>query len=169
MKTWTKISAGAGAVVLAMAGLAFAQTAAPATGAAGHKLGESPLGRLVSGVLGRGKALKEELNLSAEQRGQIKEILKAHKDEITAAAKEVVGKRRALRDAVTAGAPEESAIRTAATDLGKAVGDAAVLAAKIRGEVAKVLTPEQMEKIKKFRADNDQAVDGWLKDLGKDL
>ncbi len=61
--------------------------------------------------------------------------------------KPVAEKRRALRDATLAENPNEATIRDAADELGKAIGDAAVVGSKIKAEIHKVLTPEQQEKI----------------------
>ncbi|MEI7766607.1 MAG: Spy/CpxP family protein refolding chaperone [Phycisphaerae bacterium] len=168
MKVWTKIGIGASVVVLALTGLTMAAGTTSTAGASGHRLAETPMRRLLGGILGRGQALQAELNLSAEQRTQLKDIMRSHKEQLVTTVNAVVEKRRALRDLVLAGKADDAALRAAATELGKVVGDAAVLASNIHGEMAKVLTPEQLEKIQKFRADKDQAVDGWLKELGKD-
>jgi Spy/CpxP family protein refolding chaperone len=100
--------------------------------------------------------------VTAEQREKFRDMLAEHRTEIVGVAKPVVEKRRALRDAVLADHPDESAIRSAANDLGKAIGDAAVLAAKVKPEVSKVLTSEQRDKIKQFRTKNDKAVDEFI-------
>src|SRR4029077_1724160 len=84
-----------------------------------------PLRMLLSGQIGRLLTLRSEVNLTAYQREQIHGIVKSHKQELVTAMKPVAEKRRALRDATIAEHPDEAAIRTAASDLGKAIGDAA--------------------------------------------
>lgn len=126
-----------------------------------------PLRMFLSGQFGRLLQLRSELDLSDEQRTEIREIVKSHKSEIAAAMKPVVEKRRALREATLAETPNEQAIRTAAADLGKALGDVAVVGAKIKAEVREVLTPEQREKIKSHRTEADAAVDQFIDEAAK--
>jgi Spy/CpxP family protein refolding chaperone len=111
--------------------------------------------------------LRSELDVTAEQRDAIRKIVQSHRSEIVEVAKPIVEKRRALRDATLAKEPNEAAIRTAANDLGKAIGDAAVLASKVKAEVAKVLTPEQMHRVEAFRGQSDSAIDGLLEKFAK--
>ncbi len=55
----------------------------------------------------------------------------------------------------------------AATEMGKAIGDAAVLASKVVAQVKPVLTSQQIERIEKFRADTQKATADWLDQMGK--
>lgn len=121
-----------------------------------------PLRMLLSGQFGRLLTLRSELRLSEEQRGQIEAIIQSHRDEIVALAKPIAEKWRAMRDA---NAADETAIRAAADDLGKAIGDLAVLAAKIRAEVNVVLTPDQRVKIGNFRKQANGAVDDFFSEV----
>ncbi len=105
------------------------------------------------------KKLHSDVDLTQEQREKIHDIFKDHRNEIAGALRPVVEKRRALRDAVMAKSPDDDAIRAAANNLGKAIGEAAVLASKIKPEVGKVLTSEQREKIKGFCGESDNKVD----------
>src|SRR5262245_5291116 len=117
--------------------------------------GPQPLRMFLMGQKGRMMTLRAELGVTTEQRNEVRKIVVSHRTEIAAVAKPIVEKRQALREAVMAPEPNESAIRAAANDLGKAVGDAAVLASKVKPEVFKVLTPEQQKKLENFRADSD--------------
>jgi len=121
------------------------------------RLGELPLGKLLIGNLGRWMVLRSELNVTDQQKAQIRETVIAHKPEIAAAAKGVWDRRTALREAVLAG-KDEAAIRAAADQLGKAAGDAAVLAAKVASELKPILTAEQQQMIRQTRGECDQAV-----------
>jgi Spy/CpxP family protein refolding chaperone len=129
--------------------------------ARGHGDG-GPLRALFTGQVGRFMTLRSELDLTAEQKESIHKIVASHRQEIVAAMKPVVEKRRALREAATATNPDEKAIRAAATDLGNALGDAAVLGSKIKAEVVGVLTPEQKQTIDEFRKHSDAAVDHYF-------
>ena len=122
-------------------------------------------GMLVSGQFGRLLTLRSELGITTEQREQIRGIVKSHRQEIAAVLKPVAEKRRALRDATLAENPNDAAIHAAANELGKAIGDAAVVGSKIKAEVHKVLTPEQREKITQFRQQSETAVDKFLEKL----
>jgi len=160
------------AIVLALVmmlggGAVLAVQAAPAGGGVWQRLGNRPLGRMLMGQLGRAMALRSELNITDEQRAQLRQILVSHKAEIAAATRPLVERARALREAVAAEQPDERAIRAAAAELGAAIGDAAVLASKVRGEAARVLTPQQLELIQQFHADRAQAVDELLGRIGE--
>ncbi len=122
----------------------------------------SPLGRLIMGNFGRVLVLRSELNVTPEQKEKIHQILKSHKAEAAPIAKSLTEKGRALRKAVLADNSDEAAIRKAADELGKAIGDAAVLASKVGGEVKPVLTQEQRERIGKFLREQDEAKDKFL-------
>jgi Spy/CpxP family protein refolding chaperone len=97
--------------------------------------------------------LRSELNLTDAQKAKIKDTVAAKKPEIARVAQGVWEKRTALADAVLADRPDEQAIRKAADELGKAIGDAAVLASKVAGEVKPVLGSEQWDMIQKCRRD----------------
>lgn len=135
--------------------------------AAGQRLMDTRLGKLVMGRAGRAATLRSELNLTDTQRDAIKGVIQSHKKEIAKVAKPVMEKKRALRDAVLAETPDESAIRKASSDLGTSLGDAAIELARVKAEIkAKAnLSPEQLKKISQFRADNDLAMDDYFKQL----
>jgi Spy/CpxP family protein refolding chaperone len=124
-----------------------------------------PLRMLVSGQFGRLLALRSELDVTAEQRTQIREIVKSHRQELATVLKPVAEKRRALRNATLAEHPNEATIHAADDELGKAIGDAAVVGATIKAEVHHVLTPEQHEMISEFRQQSETAVDKFLAQL----
>jgi len=124
-----------------------------------------PLRRFISGQIGRLMTLKSDLNLSDDQKQQIKQIVLSHRSEIVAVAKPLVESKRALRDATFAANPDEQAIRAAADKLGKAVADAAVLASKIKMEAAKVLTADQMKTLSEFRDSTDKSVDRFMQEF----
>ena len=53
----------------------------------------------------------------------------------------------------------------AANELGKSIGDAAVLASKIKKEVHPILTEGQVAKLKAFSEDNHKALDAFFKKM----
>ncbi len=129
--------------------------------------GPRPLARLIMGNIGRFLLLASELNISAEQKKKIAAEIKGHKDEIRPVAKEIFEKRQALRDAVLNKPGDRQAITAAANDMGKAIGDAAVLASKVIAKIKPVRTPEQIEHIENFRKAKDKATAEWISQIGK--
>lgn len=113
------------------------------------------LGKMIKARLGRLAMLKEELGVTDEQRERLGAIRRENRARIAPQLKSVVAKKRALRDAVLADEPDEKAIRDAANELGKAIGDVAVAASGIVGEVKDVLTAEQIEALLDFRRERE--------------
>ena len=153
-----------GLLVVAVGAVAMAAAPGPRAGGGWgmFPLADTPLGRLVTGSIGRLLVLRSELNLTAEQKQQVRDVLVSHRKEIAATVKSVHDKRTALRDAVLSGSADEAAIRAKANDLGAAIGDASVKAAKLRGQVAPILTAEQRQLIQRFLAEQDAAVNKLL-------
>jgi Spy/CpxP family protein refolding chaperone len=99
---------------------------------------------------GPGAWMKEKLGLTDEQAAQLQQLRTSQQENMKAARETIQEKRKALEEAVQSGA-DEQAIRTAAAELGTALGDAAVLRAEHAAEVKKILTPEQLEKLQQFK------------------
>lgn len=105
------------------------------------------------------------LDLTADQRTQIKSVLKAHAAEIEAQMTAKRTARQALRQAMLAQPLDEAAIRERAMESGKVEADGAVLFARIRAEVDPILTPEQRTRVLAFgtraRRHRDNAVQSF--------
>lgn len=106
--------------------------------------GGGPLGPMVMRGL-------RELDLTEDQRGQLKGVMDSHKAEFKAIGERMMAAREALGDLVTSDAADETAIRAKAAAIAVVEGDAAVLRARVRAEVFALLTPEQQEKAKAMR------------------
>jgi len=141
---------------------AKAPDATPTSLPSWRQLADTPLGRLVSGNLGRLLVLRSQLNVTPEQRAEVREVLVSHRSQIAVTVQSVREKRLVLRDAVLADEPDEEKIRAVASDLGDALGDAAVKAAKLRGKLAPIFTDEQRELIRQFRQERDRSIDDFL-------
>jgi Spy/CpxP family protein refolding chaperone len=164
----TRIIGAAFFLILAVVGLTTTSWAAePAAKGDIQTIGQSPLAKLITGNIGRFLVLRSELGVTNDQKKKIVEIVKSHRDEIRPVVKTILEKRRALREAVVNKPGDETAIRSAATEMGKAIGDAAVLASKVVAQVKPVLTSQQIERIEKFRADTQKATTDWLDQMGK--
>jgi Spy/CpxP family protein refolding chaperone len=129
------------------------------------RLADTPLGRFAARQFDRLAGLRGQLNVTGEQREQLRRIVESHRSELIPVAKSISEKRRALREAMMNATPE--AIREAAADLGTAIGDAAVAAAPIIKEAKETLTPEQIEYLKEFRSGTDTEVDDLFKEMAK--
>ncbi len=137
--------------LLGVAAIAGPPIVRAASNAEHGKWADAPFGRLISGNIGRLMVLRSELDLTDQQKAKLKETIGPRKPEIAKVAKGVWEKRTALLDAVLADQPNDEAIRHAADELGKAIGDAAVLASKVVADVRPILTGEQREKVQKCR------------------
>ena len=132
---------GAGIAILGAAGLVAGRLSAGVfPGGAQSDFGHHVFGRIA-----------RALDLSDDQKGQIKSILKAHASEIETRIEASASARRAVHDAVLAQPLDEAAIRAVAQKFGQVHADGAVLFAKIRTEIQPILTEEQRSKIQKFR------------------
>jgi Spy/CpxP family protein refolding chaperone len=157
---------GAGGLI----GLALLMGAGRVASRAEGRAGEGgwrqrPIARLVASRLHKWAAFRADLNVTDEQRSQIREVVAKHRDEIKPVVASVVEKRKALRQAVMANPVDEAAIRTASDNLAKVIGDAAVLASKVIAEIRPILTEEQIKKVQEFQAERDQASDTFLDNL----
>jgi Spy/CpxP family protein refolding chaperone len=90
------------------------------------------------------------LNLTEEQREQIRAILEEAEDVSEANREIVADATEALHTAVIEGS-DEKAIREAATNLGNALGDQAVQRASIIASIKEVLTDEQLEQLQEMK------------------
>jgi protein CpxP len=103
--------------------------------------------------------LLRDLDLTDAQREQVHALMQRHRDEFRAAAEKTMQARRALGSASEASAVDENAIRSAASALGDAEGEFAILRARVRGEVWDVLTPEQRQKAEALRQQREQRLE----------
>jgi periplasmic protein CpxP/Spy len=154
---------GAAAVAAVVTtGVVHAQTqdgaGAPAAGVERRGPG-GPGGRGGPGHVGRGfggpMAMLRQLDLTDEQRAQVRQVMDSHRDELRAIGERVMAAHGAQRAAVTAPQFDEQAVRTRAAELAAAEADAAVLQAKVHSEVFAVLTPEQQAKAAQLKAQRE--------------
>jgi len=113
----------------------------------GPGMGQGPGG--ADGVMG---AIMQKLDLTEEQREKIETIRDDNHAKTSAARRAVEKARRALEEAIAANA-DEAALHKAATTLGNALGDEAVLKVKTIKEIKAVLTPEQLKKLDELKAE----------------
>lgn len=97
--------------------------------------------------------IADKLDLTADQKSQIADLMKAHRDEIKANVAKIRAARQEEFAAIHADTFDESAIRAAAAKVGEAEADMAVSRGKIASEVRLVLTSEQRDKAKELLKD----------------
>src|SRR5262249_17914424 len=114
--------------------------------------------------------ISSSLDLSDDQVGKVKDILRNHAPEIRAQLQASASARETLHAAMIAQPLDESAVRAAAQKAGETQAHGALLFARLRAEVDPILTPEQKSKIQGFqrrmgqRADRAvQSFDAFLK------
>ena len=114
--------------------------------------GPGPFGR---GGFGSPMAMLRQLDLTDDQRAQVRQVMDNHRDELRAVGERVRAAHRAQNDAVNAAQFDEQVVRTRAADLAAVQADAAVLQAKVHSEVFAVLTPEQQAKAAELKAQRE--------------
>jgi len=105
------------------------------------------------GFGGRFMAEFEQLNLTADQSQQIASIVKLNQDSMKAAMTKAKETREALNRQTQVGPFDEQSVRAACNKAAAAGEEAAVLRAKIAGQVRAVLTSDQQAALDKIRAD----------------
>ena len=127
----------------------------------------SPFRNAMLGHMGRMMVLHSEINITQEQQEKLAGIMKEHHGEVQPAVKDFILAVRNLRNKMVADQPQETEIRAAASELGKAIGDAAILASKGVGEAKAVMTTDQLALVKNFLSDEDRSLDKMLEEMKK--
>jgi protein CpxP len=150
MKTHTKVLIAAGAVMVLTVGGFFAFLAhADTTNDVGFS--ERHFAQKLA-----------QLGVTADQKAEVKTILRKYQPTVGPLVKEVVTERRALRDTIHAATIDETAIRAQAAKVASLESDLAVQRAHVSHDIRAVLTPEQLQKVKEMEVDVDARIDGFL-------
>jgi periplasmic protein CpxP/Spy len=104
------------------------------------------------GGFGGPLAMLRQLDLSDEQRAQVRQVMDSHRDELRAIGEKLGAAHRAQNEAATAVPFDEQVVRAKAADVAAVAADAAVLHARVHSEVFAVLTPEQQAKAAELKA-----------------
>jgi len=94
------------------------------------------------------------LNLTDAQREQVRTILQGHREEGQALMQRGHTALESLRKA-TEGTVDDGAASQQGQALGAVIAEAAVLRARVRGEIMAILTPEQQAEAAKIQADRE--------------
>lgn len=95
----------------------------------------------------------EQLNLTSDQSQQIESIVKLNQESMKAAATQWQETRAALNHQIQVGPFDEQSVRAACKKTAAAGEEAAVLRAKVAGQIRAVLTSDQQAALDKIRAD----------------
>jgi Spy/CpxP family protein refolding chaperone len=136
------------AVATLSIGVAHAQQAGAGQGQ--DRIAMHGRGMMRVGPLGMMRIGLARLGLSADQKEQIRAIVRGRAAEFKSVAAEMRRTRRAVNNAIANDAGE-SAIRAASAEMAKVQADMAALRAGLRKQVFSVLTPEQQAKAKELR------------------
>jgi protein CpxP len=158
----SKLIAGIAAVLLAVAGSLAVGSVVHAQ-RAGHEFGRFGGGPFGFGFGGHGPGLEmlRQLDLTDQQREQIRGIVQSHRTDFQQAREKLRTAFEAQRAAADATPPDEATIRSKATDVAAAQADLIVLGTKVRAEVFQVLTPEQQAKAQELKAQREQRRQQW--------
>jgi Spy/CpxP family protein refolding chaperone len=113
--------------------------------------------------------MAQRLNLTDDQKAQIKTILRAEKGTLAPLLGQVRAARENLRAAIRAGDANETSVRAASARVAAAEADLAVERMKIYGKIAPILTGEQRRKISAFEQRADGLADGAIARAGERL
>ena len=145
----TTIAAGAAALMLAGAApLLLAQDQPPQQQQRQRRGGpgfDGPRGMRGGGMEFRG------LDLTGDQRAQLRKIREARQPEFKAAGEKLHAAREGMRALIEADSINESAIRGKSQEVAAAEAEVAILNAKVRAESMQILTSEQQAKLKEMR------------------
>ena len=118
---------------------------------------------------GRGGLLQriaDKLNLTADQRTQIKAILAEDKDTLAPLLSAVHDARKSLREAIRANGATEASVRAASAKVASAEADLAVERMKLYGKIAPILTDAQRQQLADLQQHADDLVDGVIARVG---
>ena len=93
-----------------------------------------------------------ELDLTDDQKAQLKSIAESHRDEFRAAGEKARAAHDGMQALVDADSINESAIRAKSAEIAAAEAEVMILNAKVRQESMQILTSEQQQKLKELRA-----------------
>jgi Spy/CpxP family protein refolding chaperone len=143
-------------IAMAAAIIAGGLTSAPAQDTNDSAAGTRP---------GHGQILQRiarKLNLTDDQKSQIKAVLSVDKDMLKSLFGQLHDARKNLRAAIRANGTNESAVRAASAKVASVEADLAVERMKLYGKIAPLLTDEQRRKIADFEQRFDNVVGGAI-------
>jgi Spy/CpxP family protein refolding chaperone len=112
---------------------------------------------------------KEKLQLTDAQIEKIKTELAQEKDPLKHLISNLHSARVDLRQAIQASGATETSVRAASASISSIEADLAVERLKLYGKISPILTAEQLEQLKEFRAQMDEFVEQAIDRIGDRL
>jgi Spy/CpxP family protein refolding chaperone len=151
----------------------FALTAAAAFAVVGLSTTKSPAADdSAAAVPLRGQILQriaEKLNLTADQKSQIKTILAGEKDTLQNQLGQLHDARKNLRAAIQSADANENSVRAASAKVASVESDLAVERMKLFSKISPVLTDEQRQQISDLTQRADDFMDNAIANIGGGL
>ncbi|HTX22279.1 MAG TPA: Spy/CpxP family protein refolding chaperone [Candidatus Aquilonibacter sp.] len=113
--------------------------------------------------------IAQRLNLTDDQKSQIKAILAGEKDTLKNLLGQLHDERKNLRAAIQAGDANETSVRAASAKVAAVEADFAVERMKIYAKISPVLTDQQRQQISDFEQHADDLADDAIAHLGDGL
>lgn len=113
--------------------------------------------------------IAEKLNLTDDQKSQIKTVLAGEKDTLEPLLSQLHEARMGLRAAIQATGASEATVRAASAKVAGAEADLAVERLKLYGKIAPILTDAQRQKAAEMQQRADDFVDGVIERIGSGL
>jgi Spy/CpxP family protein refolding chaperone len=108
------------------------------------------------GMMGELGPALQRAQVTDEQQQQIKSIIDSHREEFRAIGERMKTVHQGMRAVIEADTIDENAIRAKVAEAAVVEADQVVLGARVRAEVMAILTPEQLQSVKAFRAEMEQ-------------
>ena len=121
----------------------------------------------VAGIRERIKQRLIHVGVTAEQRDQVREVLKSFMPEVAPLVKQSIQERKALRDAIRATPVNEAAIRAQSAKVAAIDAELAVKRAQIIEKVRPILTPEQLGELGRMEDEFHAKINDGLGKLGR--
>jgi Spy/CpxP family protein refolding chaperone len=109
------------------------------------------------------------LNLTGDQRTQIKAVLAGEKDALAPLLAAIHETRKNLRSAIRASDANETSVRAASAKVAAAEADLAVERMKLFGKIAPILTDAQRQQLADLQQHADEFADHAITRLGSGL
>jgi Spy/CpxP family protein refolding chaperone len=113
--------------------------------------------------------IADKLNLSTDQRAQIKEVIVGEKDTLAPMLSTLHDARKNLRNAIRASDASEASVRAASAKVASADADLAVERMKLYGKIAPILTDGQRQQLADLQQRADEFVDNAITRIGSGL
>jgi Spy/CpxP family protein refolding chaperone len=113
--------------------------------------------------------LADKLNLTGDQRTQIKTVITGEKDTLAPLLGALHDARKNLRTAIRASDANEASVRAASAKVAAAEADLAVERMKLYGKIAPILTDAQRQQLAGLQQHADEFVDNVIARIGSGL